>query len=416
MSSSESFFTKSDDMTSSVQFSERTTLSSRGYSLLVKAKRYGRWWLLKGLKEEYRHDGIFQAFLQKEYDILSQMQHPMVLSAFSFEEVEGVGRCIIMEWIDGLTLKEWLQEHHSLRERRHIADLLMEALDYVHSQQTEHRDLKPSNVMVTNGGHFIKLIDFGLSDTRSHAILKADAGTEGYMAPDGPSDIYSLGIIFQELRLGLFSRLVIRRCLAPREGRWQHVSDLRKALHRSWRWPRLAILCLTAALLLTTFTIFILRYANRNTQRQIQVIESTLTDSLLSTQAASERTADSLQQHITELEVQQQALELQTQQRLAVISNIQKSIDREVRACGIETLLDTALTRMSIGVNLVQTEQRLHQFVEQRVNQFPSLPRGNTKGGIDPSDRVYIKAQLLDYLKSTYTNRWEKRYYALPLY
>lgn len=40
-------------MTSSVQFSERTTLSSRGYSLLVKAKRYGRWWLLKGLKEEY---------------------------------------------------------------------------------------------------------------------------------------------------------------------------------------------------------------------------------------------------------------------------------------------------------------------------------------------------------------------------
>lgn len=74
MSSSESFFTKSDDMTSSVQFSERTTLSSRGYSLLVKAKRYGRWWLLKGLKEEYRHDGIFQAFLQKEYDILSHFQ------------------------------------------------------------------------------------------------------------------------------------------------------------------------------------------------------------------------------------------------------------------------------------------------------------------------------------------------------
>ena len=74
---------------------------------MVKAKRYGRWWLLKGLKEEYRHDGIFQAFLQKEYDILSQMQHPMVLSAFAFEEVEGVGRCIIMEWIDGLTLKEY---------------------------------------------------------------------------------------------------------------------------------------------------------------------------------------------------------------------------------------------------------------------------------------------------------------------
>lgn len=235
--SSESFFTDTNANRSTV-FSDFTVLPSHGYSLLLKAKRYGRWWLLKGLKEEYRNQTIYQTFLQKEYDILCQMQHPMVVSVFSYESVKDMGDCIVMEWIEGVTLKQWLQTTHSLKERRHIADLLIEALAYVHSQQTAHRDLKPSNVMITNDGHHLKLIDFGLSDTKSYAILKEDAGTEGYMAPDGPSDIYSLGIILRELRLGFFSQSVIKHCLAPRARRISYVTDVRKALHRSWLWPR----------------------------------------------------------------------------------------------------------------------------------------------------------------------------------
>ena len=189
---SESFFTDTDAIQSS-EFTDITVLPSSGYSQLVKARRYGRWWLLKGLKEDYRSQSIYQVFLQKEYDILSQLQHPMVVSAFSFEEVDGLGNCIVMEWIEGITLKQWLLTKHKLSERRQMADMLTEALTYIHHQQTEHRDLKPSNVMVTDDGHFLKLIDFGLSDTKSYAILKEDAGTDGYMAPDGPSDIYSLG-------------------------------------------------------------------------------------------------------------------------------------------------------------------------------------------------------------------------------
>jgi hypothetical protein len=78
---SESFFTDTDVSRSTV-FSDFTVLPSHGYSLLVKAKRYGRWWLLKGLKEEYRNQTIYQTFLQKEYDILCQMHHPMVFPSF----------------------------------------------------------------------------------------------------------------------------------------------------------------------------------------------------------------------------------------------------------------------------------------------------------------------------------------------
>ena len=177
-------FVRSDDILRTDRFTDFSTVPSRGYSLLVRAKRHGRWWMLKGLKESYRNDAVYQVLLQKEYEITSQLQHPMIVSVFSLEEVEGLGLCIVMEWIEGLTLKEWLvQGNHSRKQRRHVADMLMEALAYVQSRQTQHRDLKPSNIMLTHDGQHLKLIDFGLSDTDSHTILKAPAGTVRHRQP-----------------------------------------------------------------------------------------------------------------------------------------------------------------------------------------------------------------------------------------
>ena len=189
--------------------------------------------MLKGLKEEYRQDAVYQVLLQKEYEITSQLQHPMVVSVFSLEEVDGLGLCIIMEWIDGITLNEWLAKgKHTGKQHRHVADMLLEALAYVHSRQTQHRDLKPSNVMLTHEGQHLKLIDFGLSDTDNYAILKAPAGTEGYMAPEGPSDIYSLGCILRELRMGWLSRMVVRKCCAPLPYRYTDIATIKRNLQR----------------------------------------------------------------------------------------------------------------------------------------------------------------------------------------
>ncbi|MBQ5494016.1 MAG: hypothetical protein IIT76_02285 [Prevotella sp.] len=107
-------FVRSDDILRTDRFTDFSTVPSRGYNLLVRAKRHGRWWMLKGLKESYRNDAVYQVLLQKEYEITSQLQHPMIVSVFSLEEVEGLGPCIVMEWIEGLTLKEWLaQGKHS---------------------------------------------------------------------------------------------------------------------------------------------------------------------------------------------------------------------------------------------------------------------------------------------------------------
>ena len=132
-------FVRSDDILRTDRFTDFSTVPSRGYSLLVRAKRHGRWWMLKGLKESYRNDTVYQVLLQKEYEITSQLQYPMVVSVFSVEEVEELGPCMVMEWIDGVTLREWLANgKHTRKQRRHVADMLLEAMMYVHSQQTQN--------------------------------------------------------------------------------------------------------------------------------------------------------------------------------------------------------------------------------------------------------------------------------------
>ena len=225
-------------------FSEMEEISVGGFNILIRAKRDGKWWVLKALAPDVRHNEVFRSLLHKEYDILSKIQHPGVVYVEGIEEVDGYGECLVQEWIDGVTLDEWLSTPHTRSQRRQVAHQLLEVMEYVHSQQVVHRDLKLSNIMVTRSGSVVKVIDFGLSDADYYAILKSPAGTEGYISPEqqrgGPTDvrndIYSLGIILDKLQLGLSCRLSIRRCLCPLEARYPNVAALRHHilfLHRS---------------------------------------------------------------------------------------------------------------------------------------------------------------------------------------
>ena len=152
-------------------FSEMEEISVSGFNILVRAKRDGKWWVLKALAPDVRHNEVFRNLLHKEYDILSKIQHPGVVYVEGIEEVDGYGECLVQEWIDGVTLDEWLQKPHSRSQRQQVAHQLLEVMEYVHSQQVVHRDLKLSNIMVTRSGSVVKVIDFGLSDADYYAIL-----------------------------------------------------------------------------------------------------------------------------------------------------------------------------------------------------------------------------------------------------
>ena len=244
-------------------FSEVTHLRSRGYCDLYRAKRYGRWYLLKCLKPEHESDAAYQQMLRKELEVLMRLQHPGVMQAMGMETVALPGRgavaCMVAEWIDGTTLEDHLNSPKRQKAGlRRIVLELAEALSYVHQQQVVHRDLKPSNVMITHNGGYVKIIDFGLADTDSHAILKQPAGTLRYMAPeqaqlaqaDVRNDIYSLGVIMQEMnRMGrVVPKSIVNRCLAPIDQRWQNAEAVADALKQSQRRRRRPYIIAVAAL------------------------------------------------------------------------------------------------------------------------------------------------------------------------
>ncbi len=207
---------------------------THGHNRLWRAKRYGRWLMLKGLGEAELGQMAYHEMLVKEFDIMSRLQHPGVVQAVNMEDVDGLGMCIVMEWVDGVTLKEWLQGDTTRDERRQVASQLMDALAHIHQQGVVHRDIKPSNIMITNTGMAVKVIDFGLADTDQHAVLKQPAGTVSYMAPeqaaasvpDVRNDIYSLGMVLGQMDLGGIYKVPIARCLLPIEERYQSVDEL----------------------------------------------------------------------------------------------------------------------------------------------------------------------------------------------
>lgn len=219
-------------------FTDVEILSTSDVNVVARAKRYGRWWLLKGLNKDVANEVGYQQRLRKELEILTALQHPNIVMTVGLEEVEGLGVCILMEYVEGITLKKWLQAEHTRKERRRIAMQLLEAVGYIHSKGIVHRDLKPENIIITTNGDHLKLIDFGLADTDSHTILKQPAGTEKYMSPeqmktavaDVRNDIYSLGVIFSQMNLGYDS--IILRCQKPIESRFQNISELVNAIRR----------------------------------------------------------------------------------------------------------------------------------------------------------------------------------------
>ena len=210
------------------------------HNILAKAKRYGRWWMLKAIKAEEAKQTIFQQMLRKELEILMQMQHPNIVQVTGMEFVETLGMCIVMEYVDGVQLDEWLNSTRNKENRFRPAEELLKAVEYIHTTGSVHRDLKPSNIMVTRNGENIKLIDFGLADNDHIAILKQPAGTPKYMSPeqavnnipDSRNDIYSLGIILQQILPEKAFKSIIEKCFLPIEKRYKSVSRLLQDINK----------------------------------------------------------------------------------------------------------------------------------------------------------------------------------------
>lgn len=208
--------------------------------VLWRARRFGRWHVLKGLRNEFQGNPIYEEWLYKEYSIGVELDSPYIVRVESLEDDVVAGRCIVMEWVDGKTLDQWKNGRRHAELKR-VFDQLLDAVDYLHSRGIYHRDIKPSNVVVTSDGR-VKLIDFGLSDGPQYASLKQASGTENYASPeqregcstDSRSDIYSLGRVMELLFGKRYSIALHCATKSNPMRRPQSVASLRRMMFPTW--------------------------------------------------------------------------------------------------------------------------------------------------------------------------------------
>ncbi|HEY7144734.1 MAG TPA: Stk1 family PASTA domain-containing Ser/Thr kinase [Streptosporangiaceae bacterium] len=174
---------------------------------------------VKTLRDDLARDQTFQARFRREAQSAASLNHPSIVAVYDTgEDMMGPTPVpyIVMEYVDGRTLRDLLRDDRRLLPERalEITDGVLRALDYSHRNGIVHRDIKPGNVMLTRNGE-VKVMDFGIaravSDTQATMTQTAQViGTAQYLSPeqargervDARSDLYSTGCLLYELLTG----------------------------------------------------------------------------------------------------------------------------------------------------------------------------------------------------------------------
>ncbi len=168
---------------------------------------------IKILKDEFLGNSEFIRRFKNESKAIAVLSHPNIVKVNDVSFGDKI-QYIVMEYIDGITLKEYIGHQHDIpwKEAVHFTVQILQALQHAHEKGIVHRDMKPQNIMLLQDGS-IKVTDFGIarfSDNETRTMTDKAIGSVHYIAPeqargdntDGKADIYSVGVMLYEMLTG----------------------------------------------------------------------------------------------------------------------------------------------------------------------------------------------------------------------
>ena len=168
---------------------------------------------IKILKDEYLNNEEFSRRFKNESKAIAMLSHPNIVKVYDVSFGDMI-QYIVMEYIDGITLKEYIDRQGIIewKDVIHLTTQVLKALQHAHESGIVHRDIKPQNIMLLQDGT-IKVTDFGIarfSDKATRTMTDQAIGSVHYIAPeqargdqtDGKSDIYSVGVMLYEMLTG----------------------------------------------------------------------------------------------------------------------------------------------------------------------------------------------------------------------
>ena len=168
---------------------------------------------IKILKDEYLNNEEFIRRFKNESKAIAMLSHPNIVKVYDVSFGDMI-QYIVMEYIDGITLKEFIAQQGVIEWRNviHLTIQILRALQHAHECGIVHRDIKPQNIMLLQDGT-IKVTDFGIarfSDKATRTMTDQAIGSVHYIAPeqargdqtDGKTDIYSVGVMLYEMLTG----------------------------------------------------------------------------------------------------------------------------------------------------------------------------------------------------------------------
>ena len=169
---------------------------------------------VKVLRQEYTHDPELVRRFKNESKAISLLNHPNIVKVYDVS-VNDQLQYIVMEYVDGMTLREYLNERGgklTSRETVHFISQILKALEHAHANGVVHRDIKPQNIMLLDNGQ-LRMMDFGIariSRAENQLLSGKTMGSVHYISPeqakgdetDCTSDIYSVGVMMYEMLSG----------------------------------------------------------------------------------------------------------------------------------------------------------------------------------------------------------------------